>query len=164
MVAGPGLPGARSEAGAVAAVYPGARLLDGPDAAVSRVAEAIDGAALVHLAAHGWLRSDNPMFSSLSLADGPFTVYDLERLGAAPRHVVLAACDTGHSAVVGHGEILGFTAALMEGGTSTLVAPVVPVADAETVELMLGYHDGLRRGRSPVRRRFTRRGTTPRWG
>jgi tetratricopeptide (TPR) repeat protein len=145
-VAGPGLPGARREAVEVAGRYDGAVALVGQEATATNVSAALDGAALAHLAAHGSLRSDNPMFSSLMLADGPFTVYDLERIGRAPRHVVLAACDTGRSTVVAGGEILGFTAALMGGGTSTLVAPMVPVADGETVDLMCAYHDALRRG------------------
>lgn len=149
VVAGPGLPGAYAEALAVGERYPGSALLVEQDATADRVSVELDGADLAHLSTHGLVRGDNPMFSSLSLADGPFTVYDLERLRAAPRHVVLAACDTGHSTVVGHGEILGFTAALMHGGTSTLVAPVVPVGDAQTVDLMLGYHDQLRQGRAP---------------
>ncbi|MBB2921587.1 CHAT domain-containing protein [Cellulomonas cellasea] len=150
VVAGPGLPGAHAEAGAVAAEYPGAEVLVGADAAAAAVARAIDGAALVHLAAHGWVRSDNPMFSSLTLADGPFTVYDLERVPRAPHHVVLAACDTAQSAVVAGGEILGFTAALLAGGTATLVAPVVPVPDAQTVALMVAYHRELGRGCGPA--------------
>jgi tetratricopeptide (TPR) repeat protein len=150
VVAGPGLPGARAEAAAVAALHPGAqRLVDG-DAAAPRVAAALDGAALVHVAAHGRLRSDNPLFSALVLDDGPFTVYDLERLGTAPAHVVLAACDTGRSHSVAGGEILGLTAALLGQGTATLVAPVVPVPDAETVELMRAYHGQLRAGLSPA--------------
>lgn len=149
VVAGPGLPGAYAEALAVRERYPSSALLVGPDATAARVSAELDGADLAHLSAHGLVRGDNPMFSSLSLADGPYTVYDLERLRTAPQHVVLAACDTGHSTVVGHGEILGFTAALMHGGTSTLVAPVVPVGDAQTVDLMLGYHDQLGQGRPP---------------
>ena len=150
VVAGPGLPGAREEARAVAALHPGAqRLLDG-EAVAPRVAAALDGAALVHVAAHGRLRSDNPLFSALVLADGPFTVYDLERLNTAPAHVVLAACDTGRSQSVAGGEILGLTAALLGQGTATLVAPVVPVPDAETVDLMRAYHGHLRTGLSPA--------------
>jgi CHAT domain-containing protein len=104
----------------------------------------------VHLAAHGTVRADNPLFSSLLLADGPFTVYELERLAVMPHHVVLAACDAGQSHVVGGGEVLGFGAALMGGGTARLVAPVVSVPDAATVPLMLAYHEGLRAGRAPA--------------
>jgi CHAT domain-containing protein len=149
-VAGPGLDGARAEADAVANLYDGARLLVGDDATAPTVSAAMDGAGLVHLAAHGWVRSDNPLFSSLTLADGPFTVYDLERLERAPHQVVLAACDTGRPEVVAGDEILGFTAALMAGGTVTVVASVVPVPDSQTVALMEAYHRELLAGRSPA--------------
>ncbi|MFP5346144.1 MAG: CHAT domain-containing protein [Actinomycetes bacterium] len=145
-IAGPGLPGARMEAVAVARRYEGSTALVDDEATAANVSAALDGATLAHLSAHGSLRSDNPMFSSLQLADGPFTVYDLERIERAPHHVVLAACDTGQSHVVAGNEILGFTAALLGGGACTLVAPVVPVADSETLRLMQAYHDGLRLG------------------
>ena len=104
---------------------------------------------MLHLAAHGLLRADNPLFSSIRLADGPFTVYELEPLDT-PRHVVLAGCHTGRLHVVGGDEVLGFGAALFGCGTSTLVAPVVPIPDAASVPLMLSYHQGLRQGASPA--------------
>jgi CHAT domain-containing protein len=47
-------------------------------------------------------------------------------------------------------EVLGFGTALLAGGTSTLVAPLVPVADAATVDLMCAYHQVLRSGRPPA--------------
>ena len=148
LVAGPGLPGATLEAETIAALYPGSVRLVGAAATAPALSGAADGAALLHLAAHGSLRSDNPSFSSLQLADGPFTVYDLERLRRAPHHVVLAACDTGRAHTVAGDEILGFGAALLSGGTATLVAPVVPVPDGETVPLMRAYHLGLLAGHS----------------
>src|SRR3954453_9586270 len=49
-----------------------------------------------------------------------------------------------------HEELLGFGAALLGGGTATLVAPVVPVPDAATVPLMRAYHELLRGGRPPA--------------
>jgi tetratricopeptide (TPR) repeat protein len=150
VVAGPGLPGAATEARTVAALYPGPRLLVGAAATVGDVFTAMDGAALLHLAAHGSVRSDNPLFSSVKLVDGPFTVYELERLAQAPHHVVLAACDTARPKVVAAEEVLGFGTALLAGGTSTLVAPLVPVADAATVDLMCAYHQVLRAGHPPA--------------
>jgi CHAT domain-containing protein len=162
VAAGPGLPGASAEADGVAAQYPQVVRLSGRRATAAAVSAAMDGAALVHLAAHGTVRADNPLFSSVGMADGPFTVYDLERLRSAPRHVVLAACDAGRSQVLAGEEILGFTAALLATGTSTLVAPVLPVPDAETAPLMLAYHrhlgtgssaaDALARAQADVRR------------
>ena len=150
VVAGPGLPGATVEAETIGALYPGSVQLLGAAATAPALSAAADGAALLHLAAHGSLRSDNPSFSSLLLADGPFTVYDLERLRRPPHHVVLAACDTGRAHTVAGDEILGFGAALLSGGTATLVAPVVPVPDGETVPLMRSYHLGLLAGHSPA--------------
>ncbi len=150
VVGGPGLPGAREEVAAVAALHPGAQRLCDGDAVAARVAAAFDGAALAHVAAHGRLRSDNPLFSALVLDDGPFTVYDLERLTSVPAHVVLAACDTGRSHSVAGGEILGLAAALLSQGAATLVAPLVPVQDTATVELMRAYHARLVGGAAPA--------------
>lgn len=150
VIAGPGLAGADAEARAVAGLYPGATTLRGPAATAASAAAVMDGARTVHVAAHGMLRSDNPLFSSLSLADGPFTVYDLERLSRAPQHVILAACNTALSHVTAGEEILGLAAALLTAGTATLVAPVVPVADAETAPLMCTYHERVVAGDPPA--------------
>ncbi|MGV1009695.1 MAG: CHAT domain-containing protein [Dermatophilaceae bacterium] len=146
-IAGPGLPGAQAEARSVAALYPGASLLDGPQATVSAVGQAMERSRLAHVAAHGLLRSDNPLFSSLQLADGPFTVYDMEALARTPHHVVLAACSTGALRVTAGAEVMGLAAALLGGHTATLVSPVVPVSDADSTALMTSYHRLLRRGK-----------------
>jgi tetratricopeptide (TPR) repeat protein len=150
VVAGPGLPGATTEAATVAELYQHSTLLSGPAATAAAVTASVDGAALLHLAAHGNVRSDNPLFSSVTLADGPLTVYEFERLRRSPHHVVLAACDTGRPQMVAGEEVLGFGAALLGGGTATLVAPVVPVPDVATVPLMRAYHEFLRAGRPPA--------------
>jgi CHAT domain-containing protein len=150
VVGGPGLPGAEAEASAIAALHPGASLLSGSDATASAVAEAAADAAMLHVAAHGTLRADNALFSSLLLADGPFTVYEMERVAFAPHHVVLAGCDTGRMQHVAGEEILGFAAAMLGGGTSTLVASVVPVPDRATLPVMMAYHEALLTGLSPA--------------
>ena len=50
---------------------------------IGAVTGAVIGAAdTCHIAAHGTVRPDNPLFSSLLLDDGPYTVFDLEQLGA----------------------------------------------------------------------------------
>lgn len=67
--------------------------------------------------------SPNPLFSSLRFADGPFTVYDLERLGQVPHLVVLAACDSGRSAVRPGDELLGHGVAFLTHGTSNSSRP-----------------------------------------
>ena len=72
----------------------------------------------MHLACHGSFRADNPLFSTLSLADGPLTVYDLERCRTMPRTVVLSACNVGHVAVAPRGTLLGLASALMTFGAA----------------------------------------------
>ncbi len=149
-VAGPGLPGAREEAERVAALHPGSSLLVDDAAASEEVLRHVDGAQRLHLAAHGRVRADNPLFSSVALADGPLTVYDLEGLAAAPRHVVLSACNAGRAQAVAGQEVLGFGAALLAAGTATVVAPVVQVSDAATVPLMEAFHRAVATGTSPA--------------
>lgn len=150
LVAGPGLRYADAELDAIARGRPGARVLRGDDALVDDVLAALDGARLAHVAAHGSFRADNPLFSSLRLADGALTVYDLQRLTRAPELTVLSSCDVGMSHVTAGDEVLGVTAALLGLGGGSLIASVLPVRDAETVTLMTGVHAHLRAGRGPA--------------
>lgn len=150
LAAGPRLPAAPTEIKAIARHVHGAEVLIGPAATVDAVAAAMDGASLAHVAAHGSFRADNPLFSALELADGPLTVYDLERLRTPPARVVLSACDSGMSAVRPGDELMGFTAALLGLGTRTLIAPVVPVPTDVTTGLMVDLHRRLGEGASPA--------------
>jgi CHAT domain-containing protein/tetratricopeptide (TPR) repeat protein len=145
VAAGPDLAGARTEAGEVAAIH-GTTALTGAAATVDAVAGALDGAALAHLATHGRVCPDNPLFSALRFADGPLMVHDLECLDTAPHTVVLAACDTGRPVVRTGDELLGLGATLLAQGTSQLVAPVMGVLDMETAPLMVEFHRLLAAG------------------
>jgi CHAT domain-containing protein len=147
---GPRLPHAEAEIDELARRYPLAKPLIGADATAQAVAEALDGAQLAHIAAHGRFRSDNPLFSCLELADGPLTVYDLEGMRHAPTMLVLSACDTALSGIRPGDELMGLTSAVFSLGTRTLIASVAPVGDAETRALMNVFHDELSAGISPA--------------
>jgi CHAT domain-containing protein len=147
VAAGPGLAGARAEAKAVGATHRTVPLVD-LSATVDAVATALDGADLAHLAAHGRVNVENPLFSALRLADGPLTAYDLERLRRAPRIVVLAACDTGRPVVRAGDELLGLSATFLSLGAQHIIASVAPVPDAETAPLMVAFHRLLTIGHS----------------
>lgn len=135
-----------AEVPALAAEYPEAAVLGNGTATSARVLKAIDGASLVHIAAHGEFRADSPMFSSLRLDDGPLTVHDFERLQQAPYRIILPSCDSGRLAPAGADELLGLTSTLVPLGTSGVVASVVPVNDKAVAELMLALHRRLRGG------------------
>jgi len=148
-VAGPGLPGAAQEIDIVRRHHAGSKTITGAESTVSAVSAAIDGARLFHLAAHGDFRSDNPLFSSFRLADGPQTVYDLQRLSRAPHVVVLSACNSALSQVDAGNELLGLVASLLALGTSTAIAAVLPISDVATVPLMDRLHHCMASGERP---------------
>jgi tetratricopeptide (TPR) repeat protein len=149
VAAGPGLPGADTEAQAVSALHR-VTALAGPAATVDVVTARLNGASLAHLAAHGRVHPNNPLFTSLTFADGPLTVYDVERISQAPQVVVLSACDVGRSAVRAGDEIIGLSATFLALGARHVVASVVPVPDAETVPLMIAFHRRLAGGQRPM--------------
>ncbi|MCP2335711.1 CHAT domain-containing protein [Actinomadura rupiterrae] len=149
LVAGPGLVHAEQETRVLRRVHPSAFALDGPRARVETVRHAMDGATLVHMATHGEFRVDNPMFSRLLLADGPLTVHDLEELSAAPRTVVLSACDVGRGGA--DDAVIGMVGVLLALGTRTVVASPVPLRDAASPPFMADLHALLAAGTSPSR-------------
>lgn len=146
LVAGPDLRTGGAEIDPLTALYPTAQVLRGPDAKVHEVLAALDGARLAHVAAHGDFRADSPLFSSLRLADGPLTAYDLEQLQQPPYRLVLSSCDTGATASVGGDDLLGFATALLGLGTVGVMAPVVPVNDAASVTVATSLHRRLAAG------------------
>jgi hypothetical protein len=146
-VAGPGLPGAVEEVQQLAGKYEDARTLTGEHATVAAALAAMEEADFVQIAAHGRFRADSPMFSHVTLADGPLTVYDLERLRTAPEVVTLSACEAASSRVYLGDEILGTASVLLGLGVRTVVAPLVDVPDDATTRLMLAMHGHLSAGR-----------------
>ena len=146
LIGGPHLSAGREEVRRLAELYPDAVVLADGSATADAVLEAIDGASLVHVAAHGTFRADSPLFSAIELDDGPLTVYDLERLKQAPYRVVLSSCSSAIGVAVGADELLGLVSALISLGSAGVVASVVPVNDPATVPLMTALHDHLRAG------------------
>lgn len=148
LICGPNLEHGPAEVGALAELYPDAHVLDGKGAPAEEALHAMDAADLAHIAAHGDFRADNPQFSALQLADGPLTVYDLERLRRAPRRLILSACDSARTAVLAGDELLGLAPTFLALGGEAMVASVVLIPDAETRPLMIDLHRELRAGRS----------------
>jgi CHAT domain len=146
LIRGPGLGVGGGELRALSGQYPGAVVLADGTATARRVLEALDGAPLAHIAAHGTFRADSPLFSSLLMDDGPLTVHDLEGLRSAPYRLILSSCDSGMLATAGANELLGLTSSLVPLGTAGIAASVVPVNDQATVGLMIELHRGLQRG------------------
>ncbi len=146
LASGPGLVTDGAEVPRAARMYDDVTVLSGASATTAGVLEALDGAWLAHIAAHGTFRADSPMFSSLRLYDGPLTVYDFEQLGRAPYWLVLPSCDSGVLAPAGADELLGLVSSLLPLGTAGVIAGVVPLNDQAAVPLMVDLHRNLRAG------------------
>jgi CHAT domain-containing protein len=146
LVAGPGLPGALAEVRQIHQARQQSDLLVPPDSDVRATLAMISRADTAHLACHGLLRSDNPLFSSLLLSDGPLTLYEVLNAGVVPRRVVLAACNAGEE----H-RYAGFVSALMARGTAGVVASTIPLPDGATVPLMTSLHREVAAGASLAR-------------
>ena len=140
LVTGPGLSTHQSEVTALSPMYAAARVVGGTAATVAGALDVLEGAGLAHVAAHGTFRADAPLFSSLSMHDGPLMVHDLDRLRQPPRSIVLSACDSGGAAPIGAHEALGLVSSLLALGTSGVLASVVPVNDLATVTVMQHVH------------------------
>lgn len=148
-IAGPGLDHAEREVRALHERH-GGRLLPEAEATCEQVLSTLDGAGTVHLAAHGHFRADQPLLSCLDLADGPLYAHDLDRLHRSPATVVLSACDVGKSAVSRGDQLSGLTTTLLDRGTATVIASVVPIPDERTAEVMCALHDSFAAGYPPA--------------
>jgi CHAT domain-containing protein/tetratricopeptide (TPR) repeat protein len=146
LIAGPELPGAAAEVHALQTLHDRPTVLVPPASRVDTVTRALDGAGLAHLACHGYIRADNPTFSSLLLSDGQLTLHELDERGIAPYRLVLAACESGSGVTYEGNEMLGFVGTLIAQGTAGVVASAVVVPDWDVVPLMRSLHEGVRRG------------------
>lgn len=149
VVAGPGLRAAESEAEAVARTWESATVLTGEEATCSATVERLPSAAVVHLATHGRHETDNPLFSSLRLADGPLFAHELDGVDLRGAVVVLSACEAGLSTVRIGGEPLGLTSVLLRLGAAAVVSSVAPLRDDVAARVMPEFHGRLRAGATP---------------
>ena len=149
-VAGPGLDFADVEVKHLAGGYVDPVVLVGEEATVAACTGLLSRAELVHIACHGSFRRDNPMFSSLHVADGPLNIYDLESLPRLPVVVVLSSCSVANAKVVQGGSLLGLANAFTTLGAASVIAPLTPISDAAAVTVMDRLHREIVAGADPA--------------
>jgi CHAT domain-containing protein len=142
------LPGVIAEARVVADLLEGTCLLEGEATRAAVVAEA-PRRDIVHLAAHGEARLDNPLFAHINLADGQLSMVDVFNLRLDGALVTLSACETGRSAVRGGDELVGLSRGFLFAGAATLVQSLWRVDDSATARLMQQFYSGLTHGLAP---------------
>lgn len=101
---------------------------------------------ILHFACHGQFRAENPLFSSLHLADGSVTVRDICAQDLRAGLVTLSACETGLNKIYAGDEILGLARGFLSAGVSSLILSLWTVNDAAAAGLMTDFYKNLQRG------------------
>jgi CHAT domain-containing protein len=103
----------------------------------------LSGKRWIHIAAHGLFREDNPMFSSVRLADGPLCLFDFYDLNLDAELVTLSGCFTGLGGGVGSGEFIGLTRGLLFAGARAVQAGLWQIDDISTRRYMERFYERL---------------------
>jgi CHAT domain-containing protein len=140
------IPRVRDELAAITPIFPDTTALVDEQATLEALRAYAPSADLLHLACHGTFRPDNPLFSSLQLADGALTVRDAYELDLRCRLVALSACETGVSAVAPGDEIIGLARGFFAAGAPALLVSLWMVDDAIAASLMADLYTRLRVG------------------
>jgi len=99
-------------------------------------------AKLWHYSGHAFLRSDNPFYSYLALADGPLFAADFRLKNSQVELVTLAACRSGEQVALSGEETTGLVRSLLEMGARNVIAGLWPVADESTGYWMNEFYSG----------------------
>ncbi|CAN5609752.1 CHAT domain-containing protein [soil metagenome] len=142
------IPLVENEVRSIRRILPASTSLTGSKATFAAFTQNAGSHDLIHLACHGQFRHDNPMYSSLHLADGWVTVQDIcsQRLRASL--VTLSACETGLNKIYAGDEILGLARGFLSAGASSIVVSLWTVNDAAASRLMTSFYNHLQRGDS----------------
>lgn len=145
----PVLQHAETEAETVAQLFE-ATLLTGA-AATEEAAIANTTQDIWHIAAHGKYNANNPLFSTLYLAqgadeDGRLDVHEIYQLDLATQLVVLSACETQVGVSSRGDEVVALNRAFLQAGAPSVIATLWQVDDAATAQLMDAFYSYLKNG------------------
>ncbi|OUL17468.1 hypothetical protein BV375_35765 [Nostoc sp. 106C] len=145
----PSLPGAESEASAIAQLFH-TDFLTGDRATKATVLQRMSTARMVHLATHGLLNDFNGLGvpGAIALApagkdNGLLTADEILDLKLQAELVVLSACDTGRGRVTGDG-VIGLSRSLISAGVPSVIVSLWSVPDAPTADLMMAFYQHLK--------------------
>jgi CHAT domain-containing protein len=135
---------------ALAPLFPEAQVLLDDQATRAALYAYAPTADVLHLACHGEFRPDNPLFSSLRLADGWLTARDAYDLDLRCGLIVLSACETGMTDIAPGDELIGLTRGFFAAGAPSMLVSLWNVDDDSTARLMIDFYKRLRAGDRPA--------------
>lgn len=140
------------EVAAALSANPDTEVLEGRDATVSAIAEAMGARSLVHVIAHGHIEPFEPSRSGFYAAhDHLFTVQLLvEHQVSAPVLVVLSGCQTALIGRRAPDESIGLPAAFLQAGARGVIAAQWPVTNATAANFMRAFYAAYVSAPSPA--------------
>ena len=139
------LPHTLAEAQMVQRLFSG--MLCAGDAA-NRAALQTSPTQILHIAAHGEHRLDQPDLSYLQLADGQLYADDTLQQDMSYELVTLSACETGRANVSASDELIGLGRGFLYAGAGALLVSMWQVPDISTLYFMERFYKALSRGSS----------------
>jgi CHAT domain-containing protein len=126
--------------------YPDATVLLLQDATAHALRTQAKDYRYVHLATHGFVDAEHPMYSGVILQDAVLQTHELFNLDLQADLVTLSACETGLGALRQGEGLVGLIRAFMYAGTPSVLASLWRVNDTSTAELMKAFYRYLRAG------------------
>lgn len=137
-------PGIQAEAGSIAEIFSCCQY-----AGHKATRDKLTGRGqILHIAAHGMHRPDQPDFSFIELADGQLFADDLIQLDLNYELITLSGCETGRLAVKQSEEMIGLIRGALLAGAGSLVVSLWHIDDQVTADLMLKFYTLLKQGKS----------------
>jgi CHAT domain-containing protein/tetratricopeptide (TPR) repeat protein len=148
-VDGSGAPHINTEVEEISRIFDDSLLFVGARASIDTLRRYGRQGRMIHLACHGIFRSDNPMFSSIKLADGWLNIYDLYDLRLDASLVTLSGCQTGVGKVQrGGDELVGLVRGFLHAGVRSLLVSLWNVHDESAALIMERFYRNLKAGHS----------------
>ncbi|MBI2943614.1 MAG: CHAT domain-containing protein, partial [Candidatus Wallbacteria bacterium] len=150
----PELPKATEEVRRVASLYPGATVLTGEAATEEAVRRHMETAGIIHLACHGVLEGELPLYSGLLLTpgggeDGRLELHEIFGLRLSARLAVLSACQTALGSLSRGDELVCLSRSFLQSGCQGVLASLWSVPDESTAQLMTELHRRIAAGDRP---------------
>lgn len=96
----------------------------------------------VHIAAHATRSSENPLFSQISMSDGPLYPFDLYAGGVKASLVTLSGCQTASPGLY-YGNSYTLAKAFHQAGSRYVLASLWPVSDRHSASFMVLFYEAL---------------------
>jgi CHAT domain-containing protein/tetratricopeptide (TPR) repeat protein len=116
--------------------------------AAGRAALYAQPSQILHIAAHGEHRLDQPDLSYIQLADGQLYTDDLLQHDLSYELVTLSACETGRANIAAGDEPIGLGRGVLYAGAGAIISSMWRVTDDSTVILMQRIYQALAGGAS----------------